>query len=92
MHYKVVGGMIFLEYTGRTRTRNDLNGAGYLENEKSIGIIADSGGTIGFLLPSYASDGASKIDSAGKMYCITFSANSTECIFGAGTRVEVWAK
>ena len=92
MHYKVVGGMIFLEYTGRTRTRNDLNGAEYLENEKSIGILADSGETIGFLLPSYASNGASKIDSAGKMYCITFSANSTECIFGAGTRVEVWAK
>lgn len=92
MHCKVVGGMIFLEHTGRRRTSSGLNGANYLENEKNIGISADSGETTGFLSPQYASNGVSKIDSAGKMYCITFSADSTNCIFGAGTRVEVWAR
>ena len=92
MHYKVVGGMIFYEYAGKLRTSNSLNVAKYLENEKALSIIVNSGETIGFLSPSDASNGESKIDSAGKMYCITFDANSTECIFGAGTRVEVWAK
>ena len=92
MHYKVVGGMIFYEYTGRVRTSSGLNVANYLENEKNIGIILSSGETTGFLSPSDAGNGESKIDSAGKMYCITFGADSTECIFGAGTRVEVWAR
>lgn len=92
MHYKVVGGMIFHEYTGRVRTSGGLNVAQYLENEKAIGIIANNGGTIGFLSPTDTTNGASKIDSSGKMYCITFGADSTECIFGAGTRVEVWAR
>lgn len=93
MHYKIVGGMIFHEYVGRARTRNALNVAEYLENETHIGISTSSTyGTIGLLSPLYASNGSSKIDSAGKMYCITFGADSTECIFGAGTRVEVWAR
>lgn len=92
MHYKVVGGMIFHEYTGRVRTSSGLNVAKYLENEKNIGISTDRGETIGFLSPPYAGNGVSKIDSAGKMYCITFGADSTNCIFGAGTRVEVWAR
>ena len=92
MHYKVVGGMIFHEYTGRVRTSSGLNVANYLENEKNIGIIVNSGETIGFLSPLDTTNGESKIDSAGKMYCITFGADSTECIFGAGTRVEVWAR
>lgn len=92
MHYKVAGGMIVYECTGRVRTRGSLNVAEYLENEKQIGLAADSAGTTGFLSPLYAGNGASKIDSAGKMYCITFDANITECIFGAGTRVEVWAR
>lgn len=92
MHYKIVGGMIFCEYVGRARTRNSLNVAKYLENEKEIGISVVSGETIGFLSPTDTIWGDSKIDSSGKMYCITFSADSTECIFGAGTRVEVWAR
>lgn len=92
MHYKVVGGMIFHEYASRARTGSDLNAAKYLENVKNIGISVDRGETTGFLSPSDASTGESKIDSAGKMYCITFGADSTECIFGAGTRVEVWAR
>lgn len=93
MHYKIVGGMIFYECVGRARTSNALNVAKYLENETRIGAPSNlSNGTIGFLSPLYASDGCSKIDSAGKMYCITFDAESTECIFGAGTRVEVWAR
>lgn len=92
MHYKVVGGMIFHEYASRKRTSSGLNVAEYLENLKTIGISVSSGETIGFLSPSDTSNGESKIDSAGKMYCITFSADSTECIFGAGTRVEVWAR
>ena len=92
MHYKVVGGMIFHEYTGKARTSSGLNVANYLENEKNIGIIVGSGETTGFLSPSDAMNGESKIDSSGKMYCITFGADSTECIFGAGTRVEVWAR
>ena len=92
MHYKVIGGMIVHEYTGRVRTRGSLNVAEYLENEKQIGVVVDKWATTGFLSPLYASNGASKIDSAGKMYCITFSADSTNCIFGAGTRVEVWAR
>ena len=92
MHYKVVGGMIFHEYVSRVRTSSGLNVAKYLENEKNIGIRVSSGETTGFLSPSDASNGESKIDSAGKMYCITFGADSTECIFGAGTRVEVWAR
>lgn len=92
MHYKVVGEMIFHEYVMRARTSSGLNVAEYLENERNIGIIAGSGETIGFLSPTDTTNGDSKIDSAGKMYCITFSANSTECIFGAGTRVEVWAR
>ena len=92
MHYKVVGGMIFHEYASRARTSSGLNVAKYLENVKNIGISVSSGETTGFLSPSDASNGESKIDSAGKMYCITFGADSTECIFGAGTRVEVWAR
>lgn len=92
MHYKVVGRMIFNEYSRKQRTASGLNVAEYLENEKSLGISVGSGETIGFLSPTDTSTGESKIDSAGKMYCITFSADSTECIFGAGTRVEVWAR
>ena len=92
MHYKVIGGMIVHEYTGRARTHNSLNVAKYLENEKEISLISDNRETTGFLSPIYATNGVSKIDSAGKMYCITFGADSTECIFGAGTRVEVWAR
>ena len=84
--------MIFHEYASRARTSSGLNVAEYLENVKNIGISVSSGETTGFLSPSYTSNGESKIDSAGKMYCITFGADSTECIFGAGTRVEVWAR
>ena len=92
MHYKVMGGMIFYEYVGRLRTRNSLNAAEYLENEKGIGIGVSSGQTTGFLSPLVTGSGVSKVDSTGKMYCITFEADSIECIFGAGTRVEVWAR
>ena len=92
MHYKVVGGVIFQECVGRARTRIGLNVAEYLENEKDIGLKVSSGETIGFLSSLYTSTGVSKIDSAGKMYCITFDTDTTECIFGAGTRVEVWAR
>ena len=92
MHYKILGGMIFHECVGRARTKSGLNAAEYLENEKDIGVKVTSGETIGFLSSLDASTGASKIDSAGKMYCITFDTDSTECIFGAGTRVEVWAR
>lgn len=92
MHYKVMGGIIFNEYSGKRRTASGLNVAEYIENEKTIGIAVGSGETIGFLSPTDASTGESKIDASGKMYCITFSADSTECIFGAGTRVEVWAR
>lgn len=92
VHYKVVGRMIFNEYSSKARTASGLNVAEYLENEKTIGINAGSGGTIGFLSSPDASTGESKIDSSGKMYCITFDADNAECIFGAGTRVEVWAR
>lgn len=95
MHYKVIDGVILHEYIGKARTAAGLNVAKYLENEKQIGIAIEGGspkGTIGFLTPLETADGVSKIDSAGKMYCITFSAESTDCIFGAGTRVEVWAR
>ena len=92
MHYKLIGRMIFSEYVGKRRTASGLNVAEYIENEKSIRLIVGSGEPIGFLTPTDASTGESKIDSAGKMYCITFSADSTECIFGAGTRVEVFAR
>lgn len=92
MHYKVVDRMIFNEYVAKKRTASGLNGAKYLENEKNLGISVDRGETIGFLSPPDAATGESKIDASGKMYCITLSADSTECIFGAGTRVEVWAK
>ena len=93
MHYKLIGRMIFNECAGRQRTASGLNVAEYIENEKSIHISAVvSEGTIGFLSPTDARTGESKVNSAGKMYCITFDANSTDCIFGAGTRVEVWAR
>ena len=92
MHYKVMGGMIFHEYVGKARTASNLNTAVYLENEKELGINATNGETTGFLSPTTTSLGEPKIDSAGKMYCITFDAESTEVIFGAGTRVEVWAR
>lgn len=93
MHYKLIGRMIFNECVGRQRTASGLNVAEYIENEKSIHISAVvSEGTIGFLSPTDARTGESKVNSAGKMYCITFGANSTDCIFGAGTRVEVWAR
>lgn len=93
MHYKLIGRMIFNECAGRQRTASGLNVAEYIENEKSIHISAVvSEGTIGFLPPTDARTGESKVNSAGKMYCITFGANSTDCIFGAGTRVEVWAR
>lgn len=93
MHYKLIGRMIFNECVGRQRTASGLNVAEYIENEKSIRIsVVVSEGTIGFLSPTDASTGESKVNSAGKMYCITFGANSTDCIFGAGTRVEVWAR
>lgn len=92
MHYRVVGKIVFNEYVGRQRTASGLNAAEYVENMRTIGISVGSGETIGFLSPPDASTGDSKIDSAGKMFCITFGADSTECIFGAGTRVEVWAK
>ena len=92
MHYKVVDRMIFNEYVGKKRTASGINGAKYLENEKNLGILANYGETIGFLSPPDAATGESKIDASGKMYCITFSAESTECIFAAGTRVEVWAR
>ena len=93
MHYKLIGRMIFNECVGRQRTARGLNVAEYIENEKSISIpVVVSEGTIGFLSPTDASTGESKVNSAGKMYCITFGANSTDCIFGAGTRVEVWAR
>ena len=92
MHYKVLGGVIFHEYDGRQRTRSSLNVAEYLENETTIGIQASQSSTTGFLTPTESATGVSKIDSAGKMYCITFDTNKTECIFGAGTRVEVWAR
>ena len=75
---------------------SNLNAAVYLENQKDIGIALatdeDKGKTFGFLTPTTTKWGDSKIDSAGKMYCITFAADSTQCIFGAGTRVEVWAR
>ena len=93
MHYKLIGRMIFNECVGRKRTASGLNVAEYIENEKSISIsVVVSEGTIGFLSPTDARTGESKVNSAGKMYCITFGANSTDCIFGAGTRVEVWAR
>ncbi len=93
MHYKLIGRMIFNECVGRQRTASGLNVAEYIENEKSISIsVVVSEGTIGFLSPTDARTGESKVNSAGKMYCITFGANSTDCIFGAGTRVEVWAR
>ena len=93
MHYKLIGRMIFNECVGRQRTARGLNVAEYIENEKSISIsVVVSEGTIGFLSPTDARTGESKVNSAGKMYCITFGANSTDCIFGAGTRVEVWAR
>ena len=93
MHYKLIGRMIFNECVGRQRTASGLNVAEYIENEKSIRIsVVVSEGTIGFLSPTDARTGESKVNSAGKMYCITFGANSTDCIFGAGTRVEVWAR
>lgn len=93
MHYKLIGRMIFNECVGRQRTASGLNVAEYIENEKSISISAVvSEETIGFLSPTDARTGESKVNSAGKMYCITFGANSTDCIFGAGTRVEVWAR
>lgn len=95
MHYKVVDGMIFGEYVGRKRTANGLDVAEYLENLHVIGVtpaVMINEATTGFLLPPSASNGVSKTDSSGKMYCITFDANNAECIFGAGTRVEVWAK
>lgn len=93
MHYKLIGRMIFNECVGRQRTASGLNVAEYIENEKSIRISVVVGeGTIGFLSPTDARTGESKVNSAGKMYCITFGANSTDCIFGAGTRVEVWAR
>ena len=93
MHYKLIGRMIFNECVGRQRTASGLNVAEYIENEKSTHIsVVVSEGTIGFLSPTDARTGESKVNSAGKMYCITFGANSTDCIFGAGTRVEVWAR
>lgn len=95
MHYKVICGVIFHEFVGKHRTRSSLNVAKYIENETIIGVItssSSSNGTIGFLTPIKSGIDVSKIDSAGKMYCITFDANSTACIFGTGTRVEVWAR
>ena len=95
MHYKVVGGMIFSEYVGRKRTASSLDVAEYLDNLYRIGIIPASNpdeATSGFLSSSSADKGVSKTDSSGKMYCITFDVSNAECIFGAGTRVEVWAK
>lgn len=92
MHYKVIGNMIFNEYGGRQRTANGLNVADYIGNERTIGIKVSDGQTIWFVSPPYASTGESKINASGKMYSITFGADSTECIFGAGTRVEVWTR
>lgn len=92
MHYKVIGGMIFSEYARNVRTASRLDVAKYLENEKSIGIIVQSGQTIGGLISPSTTSGVSKLDLSGKMYCIIFSAADAGCIFGAGTRVEVWAR